>query len=144
MDKNKGKTVFLIRHGEAQGTGYVTDIERDITSKGIIQIRSTAKILYVKGVEPDILLSSTAKRAILSAKVLAESTGISKEKVIYEPGLYNATADKLIEILDSYLLLHNVIVLVGHNPGISEAASRLKNKNIVMSTAQLEEVTFEY
>ncbi|MFA4999237.1 MAG: class I tRNA ligase family protein [Parcubacteria group bacterium] len=71
---------FLMRHGEADSnvlnivSSYPEAAEMELTEKGIKQVEKVAK--YLKKRQIDLVISSPLKRAIDTAKIVAETCGI--------------------------------------------------------------------
>jgi phosphohistidine phosphatase len=86
---------------------------------------ATAREILAAGPKPDLLLSSTARRTRDTALILAREFGLSAHAVRHMDRLYNATANALEMAAQDAAMRHAHIVLVAHNPGISELARRL-------------------
>jgi len=131
------KTLYLIRHAKAERISEA-DHERPLSEAG----KEEAKILgkFLKSIEiiPDIIISSTAKRALETSRIIAEKIELPNTKIVSDQVLYNITADELckyIETLDDKL---NSLMLVGHNPAMEEALSIILGKaQIHMTTASI-------
>jgi phosphohistidine phosphatase len=77
---------------------------------------------------PDFALVSPALRARetfdLFAQEMAPSV-IDLKNILLDPALYNATSTTIKALITSMASQHKVILVVGHNPGIAEAAMAL-------------------
>jgi len=84
----------------------------------------------LSGVKPDIILSSPALRAQKSAEILANRMEYEKN-IDYMEELYLSSADVIKNLLH---LQHNEldrIMLVGHNPGLSDFAYRMTGGEVL-------------
>ena len=74
---------------------------------------------------PDCILSSTALRAKSTASYIADSAKIQEDDIDLDPGLYDATADDILEIIKELPEEFEHAVVVGHNPGMQTCAEML-------------------
>ncbi len=84
----------------------------------------------LSGIKPDAILSSPAIRAQRTAEILRDKMK-SGTKISYMEELYLSSADTM-----KNLLLHQqndlqTIMMIGHNPGISDFAGRLTGGEIL-------------
>jgi phosphohistidine phosphatase len=117
---------ILVRHANAEWPHYVgPDFDRPLTPQGLADARSTATAIRESGHKPGMLLTSPAKRTLQTAQIIAATLGLRDEAVIPVGELYNAGADVLDAELRKAFLSADVVLLVAHNPGISEVARTL-------------------
>jgi phosphohistidine phosphatase len=133
------KTLSLLRHAEAEINPEIADIERSLTKLGQSEVRSLSVDFRNKPKVFDLILCSPAQRTRETCQLFLDETGI-KTPIILEVGLYNSSAK---EIINSLSLLDNNInhlLVVGHNPSISEVANFLLDplkKQISFGTANM-------
>lgn len=118
------KTLIIIRHAKSSWKLMVFDKDRDLTSKGIANIKTVAK--NYKSILPDsfTIWSSTAKRAHTTAVLFAEEIGISTENIILNDKLYtfdNIDLEKIIKTCDDSI---ENLVLFGHNSAITDFVNK--------------------
>ncbi|HEY9784963.1 MAG TPA: histidine phosphatase family protein [Candidatus Obscuribacterales bacterium] len=80
--EEKITTLLLIRHGHTQATEegrLYNDPRAELTNEGIRQAHALAR--WVKEKNPDRLLSSTAKRVVSTAEIIAREIGLVAEPV---------------------------------------------------------------
>ena len=51
-----------------------------------------------------------------------------EHEVIWEPAIYAASLDQLLEVLDRYACAADRVLLVGHNPGLDSLVEYLADK----------------
>jgi phosphohistidine phosphatase len=119
------KRIILMRHGQAEeGADGIPDFERSLTTKGKNVTRQMARKLKEKIIDPGLLVSSPAFRAIETALIFAGEYGIKPEKIVMNSLIYFRFDHKtVIEILKLTGEDTETITLFGHNPGFSEVAS---------------------
>lgn len=123
------KRLSLLRHGHAQAQAEGGDFERSLDARGRTEALRAAKALLEVGSPPKLVLASAAKRTAQTATIFIEQLrSLATEPVMRaERSLYQATADDLLSIImvSSDELDH--LLIIGHNPGISELALRWAN-----------------
>lgn len=114
------KHLYLIRHAKSdwsdEGKG---DFERSLNKRGQKAILTMANALKERKIMPDLILSSSAKRAQLTAKGLAKEIGYSG-KIKYIDALYMAEPIDVISIIKEIKDKHDNIFIIGHNPETTE------------------------
>ncbi len=128
---------MFMRHAKAGWPDAgVDDHDRVLNKRGRAAAVEMAERVLEKYKAPDCIVSSTAKRAVETAKIFAEAIDydgpieLRRRLYLAEP---NAILDVISE-LDSDL---KRILVVGHNPGLSELASALDDSSIQMTTAAI-------
>ena len=67
------KTIYLVRHAKAEkGKVDSPDVKRRLNKKGKNDARRLAKKLLKGGFTPDFLVTSSAKRAVETARIFAK------------------------------------------------------------------------
>lgn len=124
------KRLILMRHSHAEnGNQGTTDLERKLTSKGILTIANQANKLKGTTYYPDCILASHALRANQTASILAEKLDFDKAVTI-NPYLYEEySANEFIEYLKQLSDSDNTVLIVGHNPSISYMCHMLTQTN---------------
>ena len=77
------------------------------------------------GIRPSLILSSPATRAWTTAKVIAREISYPIEFLQREDSLYHASLDNFLEVLSEQDNDFNSIMVVGHNPGMTDFANYL-------------------
>lgn len=84
--KNTTKYMIITRHGEQCP-------HNDLTEKGKVQIRNTAKALESGGLTPDFIISSYSHRAKLSASILSDHFNVAVSHTIDLLDVFNPSFD---------------------------------------------------
>ena len=136
------KKLYLIRHGEAESKRTRPDIDRNLDDIGRKEVALTAHEMLKKHINPSLILSSNAARAMETARIFAEVIGYKPADIVIEPDIYYTDANTLLEVLHRQNDKYDSILLAGHNPSISQLADVLSgNYNDPISTGGL--VAFE-
>jgi phosphohistidine phosphatase len=117
--------LYIVRHGiaVAHGTPGIADDERPLTPKGRKRMRQIGHGLRRLGVAPDRILTSPLPRARETAGIVAAALGRSERLETSE--LLHASRDAT-EIRDGLQgRTEKGLMIVGHNPGLSELVGLL-------------------
>jgi phosphohistidine phosphatase len=117
--------VFLIRHAEAiQETLSLADPHRHLTATGRQQARALGDRLRWHDCEPTHLWSSPLVRAIQTAELVA--TGLGCDRAIEAmPALAPDENPRSVVTALATLPADAIVVLVGHEPGLSAVGALL-------------------
>jgi phosphohistidine phosphatase len=134
------KRLSLFRHAQARSQFGVADIDRPLTQRGIEEAAAMARRMAEEGLQPDLILASTARRTLETAE-LALPTG----RIQADRGLYLAEPEALLERIRITAGDVKHLMLVGHNPGLSDFARQLAPERRLadLATAGLCSATLE-
>ena len=125
------KTLILVRHAKSSWSEPgLSDFDRPLNGRGVRDAPRMGKRFKEKEITPDRLVSSTAKRAIDTCKIIAEVIGYPVSSIISNRNLYHAEEDQLLTIVQQLKEPDDVVMLFGHNPGFTDFANRLMNIHI--------------
>ncbi|HEX2138904.1 MAG TPA: histidine phosphatase family protein [Woeseiaceae bacterium] len=120
------KTLTILRHGKSGRNDVgLSDYERPLSPRGEADAPLMAERITDAGIRPSLIMSSPAARAWATAKLFARTISYPVEFLHREDRLYLASLDKLLEVMAEQDAAFNSIVLVGHNPGLTELANHL-------------------
>lgn len=124
------KQLSIVRHAHAEHLMRQTDFERVLTEPGREEARLAAEKARSVIAVPDLILSSPAARTLETARIIADVFGIAAEAVMTDRSIYCAGIRDLLSLLENLdPALHNVM-LVGHNPDVTELAFTLSPVNV--------------
>jgi phosphohistidine phosphatase len=131
------KSLLVLRHAKSSWeNSELSDFERPLNKRGFEAIQLIGQEFYRLNLEPNLILSSPAKRAKQTAILVKESGGINCE-IRYEETIYEASVMRLLHLVSEIDDKFNSVLLVGHNPGLEELIRVLTGKIQVMPTATL-------
>ena len=115
------KTLWLLRHAKSSWD-YPTlaDHDRPLAPRGLKAGKRIRRWAAENRVRPDLVLCSTAARAQATLELVLR--GLGKPEVLFEVGLYHASADFLLDRVRT-LEGRDSVLLIGHNPGMHDLAS---------------------
>lgn len=118
--------IYFLRHASAgQSKGNpAQDAKRPLDKDGIDQCGYVGRALASLDVQVDVIISSPLKRATQTASLVANEIG-HDGKLVFSPAL---APDATIEAFHALLENHtkqDAIMVVGHNPNLSQNLSSL-------------------
>jgi phosphohistidine phosphatase len=124
------KKLYLVRHAKSSWDDLsVSDFDRGLNQRGENDAPLMADVLKKEGVDPSLIISSPANRAITTAKILAEGLGYKKDidikESIYESSDFNLMM--IIKELDEKL---DSVMIVGHNPAMNDVINKISDLSI--------------
>jgi phosphohistidine phosphatase len=131
------KTVLLLRHAKSswKQTG-LSDHDRPLNKRGKITAPRMGQLIYEEDLLPDVILSSTARRARDTADLVADASGFAGE-LIYLGDFYHAWPSDYVDALRNLSDEFGAAMLVGHNPGIEALLEELTGESERFPTAAL-------
>ncbi|GAA2368770.1 histidine phosphatase family protein [Dactylosporangium salmoneum] len=116
------RTLILLRHAKAADPDdYATDLERPLTARGHRDAAAAGAWLREAGLQPDAALCSTSVRTRETLDELA----LQDVPVIYEHRIYVGPAMDTLELVQQSDASVQTLLLVGHNPTISDLSDSL-------------------
>ena len=129
-----GLTLIIARHAKSDWhAGARTDHERPLNGRGLRQAPLLAQQLRDSGHLPTLLLCSDARRTEETA-LLMEST-LGNPTIQYLHGLYLGSLSDIKHAVVGHGADNESIMVLGHNPGFSHAASMLSGTGVELKTA---------
>jgi len=114
------KKLYLIRHAKSDwSVASQNDFERGLNTRGEKAIVTMANVLHERGIIPDLILSSSATRAQLTAQGLVTHIAYT-EKIKYLDALYFADPLEIIDMIKEINDKYETVFIVGHNPETTE------------------------
>lgn len=131
------KTLLLARHAKSDwGVPGFADHDRPLNSRGRRDAPVMARRLVDDGIRIDRIVSSTATRARSTAEEYAAAFELT---VVEEPLLYAATARSILAIAAALPDEAETVMLVGHNPGMTDAVDELTGAYAELPTCAVAE-----
>jgi len=125
---------ILVRHAHAEWPTYRgRDFDRPLTPRGLDDAHATGRALLAAGIVPSLLVASAARRTEQTARILMEQLRMPVDRLRLLESLYNAEAGVLRAAIEASSGDGAVVMLVAHNPGISELARLLAGADTVPS-----------
>lgn len=118
------KRLYLLRHAKSDWTDETQhDFDRPLAERGERAAIAMAGYLATRGIRPDLILSSMARRARQTFELVAPA--LDGIPVLFEDRLYTFAADALHKRLQGVPDTVSSVLVVGHNPALQELAMGL-------------------
>lgn len=128
------KQLYIIRHGDSPIMQGGNDFERPLSEMGKYDAINIGLHLNEDYPLPSYILSSAAKRAIATARIIGEELEFDTTKITSVKGLHNAPMETVLAEISQISANHECIMVFGHNPGLSMLASYLTGENFNLET----------
>jgi phosphohistidine phosphatase len=135
------KKLLLMRHAKSDWSHErMSDKDRPLNGRGHRSAPLVATWLSDNNLLPEVILCSSATRTQQTLSRMMETWAANqvatKTEIVYLDDLYLATAASILSIASRYSDFGSVLVL-GHNPGMSDAVSYLSGEEHEMPTASV-------
>lgn len=135
------KHVYLLRHAKSSwDDAAIADFDRPLNARGLEAAPFMGELMAKRGIRPELIISSPAKRALETAVLIKEASGIDSPLRVDER-IYEASPFVLRAVIAQVGDEVEVILLVGHNPGIEGLIRFLTGRSVAMPTAALASVS---
>lgn len=120
------KRLLLLRHAKAvPATDPLADISRPLAERGERDARRIGARLREQVLSPSLILTSPAARALQTAQIVAATIDYTQENIALDRRLYLAEPATIVEIIAAQDAALGTLLLVGHNPGLTDLVHRL-------------------
>jgi phosphohistidine phosphatase len=139
----KTKTLFLVRHAKSsRDDPTLPDRDRPLTDRGERDAPKMGRRLAKRHVDPDLLLSSPATRALATTRILARKLHCKRKNIVKDPRLYPGRPAEMLRVIQGLDDKLDCVMLIGHNPGLLALAQRLSSSVSRMPTSAVAEFVF--
>jgi phosphohistidine phosphatase len=136
------KNIFVVRHGHAENSA-THDFDRVLTMTGILAVNKTAeyisKICLNQSITIDLCICSAAHRTKQTAEIICFKNNIQIAE--FHNSLYSTVASQWIDKMSESK--YENILLVGHNPTLSQLVNNICGQQIYMQPANCAHITLE-
>lgn len=137
------RELWLLRHGKSDRNLAVDDFDRPLKKRGKRDAQNVGDWLLQQHLMPDFIVSSPAKRAISTAKIVHKALAVHGLEINQDRRIYQEGHERLKTVLAScpHEAMH--VLLVGHNPELEDllkdlvGAASLPDTDKLIATATL-------
>ena len=131
------KSLLVMRHAKSSWkNAYLADHDRPLNNRGKGDAPRMGQLLREEQLVPDLIISSSARRATDTADLLSDACGYEGD-VRLTREFYGADSEIFLEVLCDLLPRHQRVMIVGHNPGIEDFLEELTETYVRMPTAAI-------
>ena len=125
------KTLFVMRHAKSSWSEPdLKDFSRPLAQRGLDDIPVMASRFLARGCTLDAIVSSPAVRTETTSRLFASAIGLPADRVSSDDSLYFAGAPMLLRAVALFDDDCSKVMLVGHNPAITDFVNELANMTI--------------
>ncbi len=115
------KTLYVVRHAKSSWDQEdLSDFDRPLNERGLKNAPEMAQRFMEGATIPQLIISSPAKRAISTARILAKEFGISEDAIKQEASIYEGDRGDLARLISRQNPDIDTIMITGHNPGVTD------------------------
>ncbi|MDE0012906.1 MAG: histidine phosphatase family protein [Candidatus Poribacteria bacterium] len=131
------KTLLIMRHAKSSWNyPELSDYDRPLNGRGKREAPRMGKHLRQEGLVPDMILTSSAKRARSTANRVVKASGYAG-KVKKLDALYDTVLGAYFKTLQVQPEKYQSVMVVGHNPTMEQLVEHLTGHIKLMPTAAL-------
>jgi phosphohistidine phosphatase len=136
------RTLVLLRHAKAETPGELRDFERRLTTRGESDADAAGSWLADQRLRPGLVLCSAARRTRqtwqgVSVALAQADPDAGSPEVHYEQSLYDGGRTEVIDLLRAVPDQVRTVLVIGHNPTMSEVSFLLQPDNGQTVVAEL-------
>ena len=121
--------LYLLRHAKSSWESYEDDHDRVLSDRGRKDACTLGEYIYKNNINVENTLCSSSHRTRETIYTINKVSPNSVNEINYLDSLYHASSNKIKEIIKNYT--NKSLLIVGHNPGISELISDLLKSNFI-------------
>jgi phosphohistidine phosphatase len=120
------KILTLVRHAKSDWKDpTLSDKQRPLNRRGERDAPELGRRIVKHDIRPSLIIASPAVRAWTTAKIIATEINYPAEFLQREDSLYLASLNDLLDAVAAQEEGFNSLMVVGHNPGMTEFANFL-------------------
>jgi phosphohistidine phosphatase len=134
------KTLLVLRHAKSSWSDpALDDHERPLSTRGRRDGPRMGELVREHGLIPDVVISSDAVRARLTAEAVVEAARYAGQ-ILLNQRLYMASPADIRSLLRTAPNRAETVMIVGHNPGLEELVAQLTGERQDLPTAALAQI----
>jgi phosphohistidine phosphatase len=136
----------LLRHAKSsRDNPDLDDFDRPLASRGLRDAPEMGKRLAGRGIRPALIVTSPAKRALQTARLISHEIGVPARKLREDDRIYMGGVPALIGVIRELDDAIGHVLLVGHNPGFTDLVNRISDGDIDnLPTCGYVEIEFDH
>ena len=142
MASNSTRQLVLLRHAKSAWLD-VADHDRPLAKRGLRDAPGAGRWLRQAGYVPDLVVCSTARRTSETWELAAAELGASPP-VRFERRVYEANTDQLLQLVRESPATAGTLLVVGHEPTMSQLTLLLARTAASSADGALERVRLKF
>lgn len=139
------KSIYFVRHAKSdKGNPMLRDFDRPLNERGYRDAYFMSEQMKKQKQIPEIIVSSPAVRAYSTALIFLKNFGMKTSRLVLNENLYEQPSGKYIDEIKLFPENFKSVMLVAHNPTITEIANSLSDESIdEFSTCGIARIDFD-
>jgi len=130
------RTLIVLRHAKAAWPEGVPDVDRPLAPRGIAEAPIAGRWLRDNAPEINLVLRSPAARVAQTWELVSSELGyVPAAEEVFR--LYAASFSTLIDVVRGLPDAADCVLLVGHNPDLSELVEVLTGEEVELKTSSI-------
>ena len=114
------KILYLVRHAKSSWSdASLADRDRPLNRRGRKSAPDMGRRLAEQGHQPDLIISSPARRAFSTAKKIAKELAFDKSEIVTDESMYFSGTGSMLSMLENLDDRYQNVMIVGHNPAMT-------------------------
>jgi phosphohistidine phosphatase len=131
------KSLLIMRHAKSsRDLPLLADHDRPLNLRGKKDAPLMGELLREKDLVPEIIISSTATRAVETAVAVSQACQYEGE-IEYKRELYTEGIAGYLEEIRKVADSLKCTLIIGHNPDLEELVERLTGNQVTLTTASI-------
>ena len=122
--------LLILRHGKSDWSVATDDFHRPLKQRGVKGARKIGAWIRTHDLQPGLVLSSPAERAIATARECCHNMGVTVSAIVEDERIYEADPTELLRVLRECPADARRVMLVGHNPGLEDLLLQLAAERV--------------
>ena len=125
------KVLTLVRHAKSSWKdANLSDLDRPLNKRGRRDAPMMGGRLAERNYFPDVIVSSSAVRALATAEAIAEEIGYPRSEIVVDERIYGADVTDWLEVIHTLGDAWDRAMCIGHNPGLTDLVNYLADDQI--------------
>src|SRR5690606_33099160 len=125
------KNLYLLRHAQSSwASPGMKDFDRPLNERGLADAPDMAMRLKTSGAAIDRTSTSPALRTLPTARLVAATLGLDSDIIREDRQIYLAGSPRLMHVLSLLDDELNAVLLVAHNPALTDLANDVARAGI--------------
>jgi phosphohistidine phosphatase len=138
------KTLILVRHAKSSWDDpSLDDRDRPLNGRGKKDAPAMGERLAKLGIEPELMVSSPAVRALTTAEIFAKALDFKRKKIMVDEQIYASSPAILLKRIHAIDDEVKCAMLFGHNPELSDLAHDFSPQIDDLPTCAVVELHFD-
>ena len=134
------KELLVLRHAKSSWKdAHIIDHDRPLNKRGKRDAPRIGKLLRQERLVPELILTSSARRARDTAEAAADASGYTPE-IRHIPSFYQSDLETFYTVLNRVSDDIERVMVVGHNPELEELVDALTGESVTLPTATLAQI----